>query len=184
MFHAYTCLLHLQATQVRCGAHTDLRRGGEWGRWGVEGRPLPKPSQSRPGAALYPTCASVARGWAGSRSSWPDSGGRRPSQAEKPWLEVRGSGGARSGVLLAGKRAGCSVPRRHRQPQTYTLPPAGATLSPSAALAGNQHVGRRGQTSAEQPARDARLTRWRQRKRHGGGAKHYGAGAGTAPGTR
>lgn len=94
-----------------------------------------------------------------------------------------GRAGLAPGSYSRGGEPGRSVPRRHRQPQTYTLPLAGATLSSSAALAGNQHVGRRGQPSAEQPARDARLTRWLQRKRHGGrGAKHYGAGRGARPG--
>ena len=80
-----------------------------------------------------------------------------------------------------GGEPGCSVPRRDRHLQTHTLPPAGATLSPSAAHAGNQHVGRRGRPSAEQPTRDARLTRWLHRKRRGGGGAQSIMGRGRRP---
>lgn len=183
MFHASTCPLHLKATQVRCGAHTDLRRGGEWGRWGVEGRPLPKPSQSRPGAALYPTCASVARGWAGSRSSWPDSAGRRPSQAEKPWLEVRGSGGARSGVLLAGRRAKVQRPApAAAATDIYTAP---GRRDPLPFRRARRKPARGQARPAERRAASARRSiNQVAPTEEARGAKHYGAGAGTAPGTR
>ena len=59
-----------------------------------------------------PTCASVARAWAGSRSSWPGSAGKHTSRAEEPWLEAQGSGGARLGSY-SGEEGRGSASRRH-----------------------------------------------------------------------
>lgn len=148
-----------------------VQRGVHPQRQGV-GRPLPKPPQSRRWAALYRICASAARGWAGSRFSWPGSAGRHPWRAEKPWLEARGSGGAQSGSCSAGRGAWKQRPRLTRVSSATKRAPASAVtpgprgphrtdLQCRAALAGNTTcAGATGRApSAEPPACGARLAR-------------------------
>lgn len=98
-----------------------VQRNGDASAARMDGVPLPKPfPPPPPGLRFYPICASATRRWAGSRSSWPGPAGKRPSLAEKSWLEARGSAGARSRSCSERGGPGCSVPARHRARRTLT----------------------------------------------------------------
>lgn len=101
---------------------------------------------ARAPARLYPARAPAAPGWAARRSSGPGSAGRRPWRAERTWLRVRRPAGAARAAAFG------------------------------AQLAGNHHVGRRRQPSAEPPARDTPLARPGSPGRRGAGRPRGRAG--------